>query len=210
MTANTPGSRRRPSTDKRAQVGPLANVLGMYAAGHEPTRRHLTKLVAVASKVAGTQIPLECAAFHDRPHRRPRRALRRAARGAAEPVAVAGRQHRQGRHPHLQPADLPQGRGARLRLPRGAARRAVALGGDQGRQDRQLPGGGAVHLERRPARRRTTSPAHTRPRWSDNPVADPDLPLEVLRTVHSFDPCIACAVHLADADKRPIVQVKAM
>jgi hydrogenase large subunit len=44
----------------------------------------------------------------------------------------------------------------------------------------------------------------------DNPVADPKLPLEVLRTVHSFDPCIACAVHLADADKRPLVQVKAM
>jgi hydrogenase large subunit len=27
----------------------------------------------------------------------------------------------------------------------------------------------------------------------DNPVADPEKPLEVLRTVHSFDPCIACA-----------------
>ena len=43
-----------------------------------------------------------------------------------------------------------------------------------------------------------------------NPVADPEKPLEVLRTIHSFDPCIACAVHLADADKRPLVQVKAM
>jgi hydrogenase large subunit len=32
----------------------------------------------------------------------------------------------------------------------------------------------------------------------------------VLRTVHSFDPCIACAVHMVDAEKRPIVQVKAM
>ena len=29
-------------------------------------------------------------------------------------------------------------------------------------------------------------------------VADPDQPLEILRTVHSFDPCIACAVHLVD------------
>jgi Ni,Fe-hydrogenase I large subunit len=27
------------------------------------------------------------------------------------------------------------------------------------------------------------------------PVADPDRPLEILRTVHSFDPCPACAVH---------------
>ena len=42
-----------------------------------------------------------------------------------------------------------------------------------------------------------------------NPVADPELPLEVLRTVHSFDPCIACAIHMADADRNPIVQVRA-
>lgn len=27
---------------------------------------------------------------------------------------------------------------------------------------------------------------------------DPKQPIEVLRTIHSFDPCIACAVHLAD------------
>ena len=28
------------------------------------------------------------------------------------------------------------------------------------------------------------------------PVADPDQPLEIIRTIHSFDPCLACAVHL--------------
>lgn len=30
------------------------------------------------------------------------------------------------------------------------------------------------------------------------PVADPARPIEVLRTVHSFDPCLACAVHVID------------
>jgi hydrogenase large subunit len=30
------------------------------------------------------------------------------------------------------------------------------------------------------------------------PVQDPEKPLEVLRTIHSFDPCLACAVHLYD------------
>lgn len=30
------------------------------------------------------------------------------------------------------------------------------------------------------------------------PVADPEQPLELLRTIHSFDPCLACAVHLYD------------
>jgi hydrogenase large subunit len=41
----------------------------------------------------------------------------------------------------------------------------------------------------------------------DNPVARPNEPLEVLRTVHSFDPCIACAIHLTD-DKGSAVSVK--
>jgi hydrogenase large subunit len=30
------------------------------------------------------------------------------------------------------------------------------------------------------------------------PIANPENPLEILRTIHSFDPCIACAVHLYD------------
>jgi Ni,Fe-hydrogenase I large subunit len=40
------------------------------------------------------------------------------------------------------------------------------------------------------------------------PVADPEKPLEVLRTVHSFDPCMACAVHVLDPDGSEIVRVK--
>lgn len=32
----------------------------------------------------------------------------------------------------------------------------------------------------------------------DTPVVDEEKPLEVLRVVHSFDPCIACAVHVLD------------
>ena len=34
----------------------------------------------------------------------------------------------------------------------------------------------------------------------NTPIADPDRPLEVLRTIHSFDPCLACAVHVVDAN----------
>jgi hydrogenase large subunit len=34
------------------------------------------------------------------------------------------------------------------------------------------------------------------------PVADPTQPLELLRTIHSFDPCLACAVHVIDATGR--------
>jgi [NiFe] hydrogenase large subunit len=36
------------------------------------------------------------------------------------------------------------------------------------------------------------------------PVADPKKPLEILRTVHSFDPCIACAVHVIDPETNEV------
>jgi len=41
-----------------------------------------------------------------------------------------------------------------------------------------------------------------------NPVVQPDKPLEVLRTVHSFDPCIACAVHTIDPAGAELTRVK--
>lgn len=39
------------------------------------------------------------------------------------------------------------------------------------------------------------------------PVADPELPLEIIRTIHSFDPCLACAVHLYDEHGKHISRV---
>ncbi len=40
------------------------------------------------------------------------------------------------------------------------------------------------------------------------PVADADKPLEILRTVHSFDPCMACGVHVVDAKRREVARVR--
>jgi Ni,Fe-hydrogenase I large subunit len=42
------------------------------------------------------------------------------------------------------------------------------------------------------------------------PLADPAKPLEILRTVHSFDPCLACAVHLLDAGGNEMVRVRVL
>lgn len=36
------------------------------------------------------------------------------------------------------------------------------------------------------------------------PLAKPDWPLEVLRTIHSFDPCMACAIHMVDAEGKEV------
>ncbi len=41
-----------------------------------------------------------------------------------------------------------------------------------------------------------------------NPVADPEKPLEILRTIHSFDPCLACGVHVLDPRGNEIVKVR--
>jgi len=40
------------------------------------------------------------------------------------------------------------------------------------------------------------------------PVANPEQPVEILRTVHSFDPCMACAVHVLDPEGREVTRIK--
>ncbi len=39
------------------------------------------------------------------------------------------------------------------------------------------------------------------------PMADPEQPVEILRTIHSFDPCLACASHVYGADGRKLSEV---
>jgi Ni,Fe-hydrogenase I large subunit len=40
------------------------------------------------------------------------------------------------------------------------------------------------------------------------PIADPERPIEILRTIHSFDPCLACAVHVTSAQGRRFAEVQ--
>jgi len=40
------------------------------------------------------------------------------------------------------------------------------------------------------------------------PIADPENPLEILRTIHSFDPCSACAVHIYDEKGSDVHQIQ--
>jgi Ni,Fe-hydrogenase I large subunit len=42
------------------------------------------------------------------------------------------------------------------------------------------------------------------------PVHDPAQPIEILRTVHSFDPCIACGVHVVDVQRRELARVRVL
>jgi len=40
------------------------------------------------------------------------------------------------------------------------------------------------------------------------PIANPEQPIEILRTIHSFDPCMACGVHVLDPSGQELVRVK--
>ena len=41
-----------------------------------------------------------------------------------------------------------------------------------------------------------------------HPLVDPKRPLEILRTIHSFDPCMACGVHVIDVNGDLLAEVK--
>jgi hydrogenase large subunit len=42
----------------------------------------------------------------------------------------------------------------------------------------------------------------------NTPLAKADEPLEILRTLHSFDPCLACSTHIMSPEKEELVSVK--
>ncbi len=42
----------------------------------------------------------------------------------------------------------------------------------------------------------------------NTPMVNPAQPLEILRTIHSFDPCLACATHVLSPEGEEIVSVK--
>lgn len=44
----------------------------------------------------------------------------------------------------------------------------------------------------------------------NHPLVDPARPIEILRTIHSFDPCIACGVHVLDATGQEVAKVKVL
>lgn len=194
--------------DKRAQVGPLANIFAMYAAGHEPTKRHTDRLIAIASKVAGSQIPLD--ALHSTIGRTAARAVRAAV------LYESLRNQWQLLMDNIAKGDFdtynrpvfPKGeiRGFGFHeAPRGTLSHWTVI------EDGKIKNYQAVVPTTWNAGPRDDNDQIGPYEASllDNPVADPEAPLEVLRTVHSFDPCLACAIHMVDDKRRPIVRVKA-
>jgi len=184
---------------KPAQVGPLSRVLAMAAAKHQPTLNYLTKVLDTASAVAGTKIPL--AAVHST-------IGRHAARAVSCSVQVdelnnmwqrlvdnIGKGDTDTYNKPEFPKDEVQGVGFH-EAPRGVLSHWVVI------DDGKIVNYQAVVPTTWNAapRNENDAPGPYEMSLLNNPVADPERPLEVLRTVHSFDPCLACAVHVLDID----------
>ncbi|MEQ1730146.1 MAG: nickel-dependent hydrogenase large subunit [Vicinamibacterales bacterium] len=194
---------------KVMQVGPLAQVLTGFAQGHEPTQRWAAKTLATAGKVAGAT--LTPAVLHSTMGRHAARMIRC---GVISELA--------GKHWQLLAENIGKGdtdifnepvfpKGEQQgfgfhEAPRGTLSHWIVI------QDGKIKNYQAVVPSTWNAGPRDgqDQPGPYEASLVGNPVADAEKPLEVLRTIHSFDPCIACAIHTLDVDGNEIARVKAL
>ena len=191
------------------QVGPLAQVLVGFAQGHEPTVKWAKKTLATAGKVAGAE--LTPAVLHSTLGRHAARMIRTAViseladkhwsllaenigkgdtRIFNEPVFPKGEQQGFGFH----------------EAPRGTLSHWIVIeNGTIKNYQAVVPS--TWNAGPRDAK---NQPGPYEASLVGNPIADVERPLEVLRTVHSFDPCIACAVHTLDVDGKELSRVRVM
>jgi hydrogenase large subunit len=194
---------------KAMQVGPLAQVLMGYASGHELITKHVNESVALASSIAKTKIPLT--ALHSTLGRHLARAIRCAV------LAELSLKHWGLLVGNIAKGDLtiwnkpvfPKGEVKGFgfhEAPRGTLSHWVVI------RDGRIANYQAV----------VPSTWNAGPRDSQgqmgpyeaslvgNPVADNERPLEVVRTIHSFDPCLACAIHAFDPQGNETATVKVL
>lgn len=195
--------------DNRAEVGPLANVLCMVAAGHAGATAYLGQALDIAGSLLKTKLPVDVV-------------FSTIGRHAARAVRCAVLYDELASQWQLLMDNIGKGDTATYNRP------VFPKGEIMGYGTHEAPRGILSHWvvinNGKIANYQCVVPTtwNAGPRDAkdrigpyeaallDNPVADPEKPLEVLRTVHSFDPCLACAVHLVDEEKRPIVSVKAV
>jgi len=193
---------------KPMQVGPLAQVLVGYASGHPLFKKWVDAAVATASKLAGTQIPLS--ALHSTLGRHLARAVRCAV------LAELGIKHW-----NLLLHNIGKGDFAIWNPP-------VFKGEQRGFGFHEAPRGTLSHWvvikDGKIANYQAVVPStwNAGPRDEKgqvgpyeasligNPIADPERPLEVVRTIHSFDPCLACAIHTHDPEGHEVARVKVL
>jgi hydrogenase large subunit len=191
------------------QVGPLAQVLVGFAQGHEPTKRWAVKTLETAGKVASAT--LTPAVLHST-----------LGRHAARMIRCCVLSELAGKHWSLLAENIGKGDTAIFNEP------VFPKGEQQGFGFHEAPRGTLSHwvviedgkIKNYQAvvpstwnagpRDAKNQPGPYEASLVGNPVADTERPLEVIRTVHSFDPCIACAIHTLDVDGNEVSRVRAL
>ena len=194
---------------KAMQVGPLAQILMGYASGHELITKHVNESVALASSIAKVKIPLT--ALHSTLGRHLARAIR---------CAVLAELSL--KHWGLLVGNIAKGDVAIFNKP------TFPKGEVKGFGFHEAPRGVLSHWvvirDGRIANYQAVVPStwNAGPRDAEgqlgpyeaslvgNPIADSERPLEVVRTIHSFDPCLACAIHAFDPEGNETATVKVL
>jgi hydrogenase large subunit len=191
------------------QVGPLAQVLVGLALKHEPTTRWAVKTLEVAGKVAGTT--LSPAILHSTLGRHAARMIRTAVISeiALKQWDLLAKNIGKGDTTIFNKPTFPSGEVQGFgfhEAPRGVLSHWIVI------KDGKIDNYQAVVPSTWNAGPRDDKnrPGPYEASLVGNPVANPELPLEVLRTVHSFDPCIACAIHTMDVEGRELSNVRTL
>jgi len=191
------------------QVGPLAQVLVGFATGHELTKKYAVAAIEKVKSIGGPQITPDM--LHSTLGRHAARAIR------ACMLAELAQKHWQLLVDNISRGDLSvhnapvfsssevEGVGTH-EAPRGTLSHWVVV------KDKKIKNYQAVVPSTWNASPRDNAGAQGPYEASlmRTPLARPEEPLEVLRTVHSFDPCMACACHAFDPSGKPIAQVKVL
>ncbi len=192
---------------KPMQVGPLAQVLVGYATGHELTKKYVDSTLQRISTVAGVKVGL--AALHSTIGRHAARAIRAAMLSdlAVKHWQLLVDNIGRGDFEIFNPPTFPKGeqRGYGFHeAPRGALSHWIVI------RDGRIKNYQCVVPSTWNAgpRDQAGQPGPYEASLVGNPIADATRPLEVLRTIHSFDPCIACAVHMLDPDGKEMINVR--
>jgi hydrogenase large subunit len=191
------------------QVGPLAQVLVGFALGHKPTVKWATKTLDTAGSIARTK--LSPAVLHSTLGRHAARMIR------TQVIAELAQKHWNLLVNNIAKGDtaifnepvFPKGeqRGFGFHeAPRGTLSHWVVI------RDGKIANYQAVVPSTWNAgpRDEKDQPGPYEASLVGNPVADPARPLELIRTVHSFDPCLACAIHTVNVEGTEIAKVKAL
>jgi len=195
--------------DKPAQVGPLSNVLAMYLAGHEGAQAYTNLALDKVSAIAGTKVGI--GALHSTLGRHAARCVRtNVLFDALETnynalVANIATGDMETFNPPVFPKGEVMGFGFH-EAPRGVLSHWVVI------ENGKIKNYQAVVPSTWNAgpRNQNDEMGPYEASLMGNPIADEEKPLEVLRTIHSFDPCLACAIHLHDNKKGKVVKVNVL